>query len=432
MKKSLLTVLLFVFAGLMWIKTITGTESDTEKYIEYLKETAVQNEESGLYKPNVEIYEELIKYENDIKWYKKLKEIYEYLKKPEDYEDMCRLILKNFPDDEENTMEVLHMYDEEQRATAIMDMYQEILSDELREKDEVKDIYLKYACQYYFETSFFEGYKKEWNGYMLIEEEEGYGYVYSDGTYAFDKNFDEADIFIEDYAAVKNNGEWYFIDKDGDKYINCRQDYERVYSYSEGYAVVVRDGKYGYIDMDGNEYGIKYDYATAMYNGVAAVREGKDWYIINSNFEKINEKSYEDVIVNSADICSRMGKLFVKTDGVYYLIDLEGNRVSDNTFENAKLFAGDGMAAVKNNGKWGFINGEGKVVIDYQYEDADSFSSGFAPVKTDGYYEYIYLDGTVRTDLQMTYAAQLNSEGYAVVTLDKGQRVISFKICHLE
>lgn len=430
MKKSYVAILLVVFTGLMWIKTITAPGDNTKEYIKELTARAEQNEANGLYKPNIDIYIELISYEDNIAWYKKLKEAYKNLERMDDYDDVCEAIFEKYPDDEENTLELIRRYDAEERSKAIIELYNQRLSDKWKDNEEIKSIYLKYACKHQFVTSNFDGWKKSWNVYMLIKEDK-YRYAYADGSWAFSNAFDEADLFIDDYAAVKNDGEWFFIDKEGDKYLKCQNTYDEVHSYSEGLAVVAKAGKYGYIDLDGKEYNIKYDYATAMYNGVAAVKEGNKWYIINSSLEKIDDNTYDDVIINDMGICSRKSVLFVKQGGGYKMVDTEGKTLSDVVYEDAKPFTDDGIAAVKKDGKWGFVDFEGNPVIDYQYEDADSFSCGFAPVKTEGSYEYIYLDGTVRTDLKLQSATQLNSNGYGVVSTENGYKVITFKICHV-
>ena len=408
-----------------------NSEDDTTAYISRLKKTAEENESVGLYKPNESIYYELINYEKDIKWYKKLKEVYGKLDRENDYWEMCKIIFEHFPEDEENTLELMRRYDGNNSSSTIIELYNETLSDEWKEHKEIREIYLNHACKHEYKTSTFQGWEKSWDEYMLVKEQDKYRFVYASGSYAFKNSFDEADLFIDDYAAVKNNGEWYFIDKDGDKYINCKGTYDKVYSFSEGYAVVVKDGKYGYIDMEGNEYHIEYDYASKLYNNVAAVKKGDKWFLINQNLELINDNYYEDVIVNSVDICSRRAFLFAKKDGKYMLLDSSGNAITEPIFDNAKLFGLDDNAAVEIDEKWGFVDTNGEIIIDCQYEDADSFSYGFAPVKIGGVYEYIYAEGGIMTKLELQNAMQLRGDGYGVISNEKGYRVITFKMCHI-
>ena len=50
-------------------------------------------------------------------------------------------------------------------------------------------------------------------------------------------------------------------------------------------------------------------------------------------------------------------------------------------YEDADLFS-DGLAPVKKNGKWGYINTDNKVVIPFQYDIAGVFQEGYAIVGT--------------------------------------------------
>lgn len=434
MKKGFITAILIIFTAMMWLAVLTKEKDNTEEYVKSLKAQTKENEEAGLYKQNISIYRELLQYEDEEQWYVKLKEAYRALERTADFMDICDEILEKYPDNVENAKDLFKMYDEAGRGDTVISLYRNSIGKTCRNDESIKEIYEKYIYQYEYTVSGFTGAENVWDNYMLIKGEDGkYRYTYGSGTYMFEKGFDEAFLFIDDYAAVKNDGEWYFIDKEGDRYFNVpNQDYEQLQSYSEGYAVAVRNGKYGYIDYAGKEYGMEYDYATAMYNGVAAVKEGDNWYIIDSSFKKISDTAYEDIIINSVNICSRRSIIMAKRDGVYHMLDTSGNKVTEEAFEDAKMFAQDGIAAVKNNGKWGFVDMEGKLKIDYQYEDADSFSKGFAPVKIDGVYEYIYADGTIKTDLKLDEAYQLNTNGYGLVVSGDEQSVITFALCQVE
>ncbi len=76
-----------------------------------------------------------------------------------------------------------------------------------------------------------------------------------------------------------------------------------------------------------------------------------------------------------------MTEYLPKAAGKYYLLDENGKKVTDDTFEDARPFNGEGYAAVRIDGKWGFIDKDGKVVIKPEYVEARSFSNGFAAVR---------------------------------------------------
>ena len=64
------------------------------------------------------------------------------------------------------------------------------------------------------------------------------------------------------------------------------------------------------------------------------------------------------------------------------MINQKGEAVGDETFEDAVPFSSSQPTAVKKNGKWGFVDMDGAWVIEPQYENAEGFSDGLAPVQT--------------------------------------------------
>ena len=247
MKKGFITAILIIFTAMMWLAVLTKEKDNTEEYIKDLKARTEENEAAGLYKQNISIYMELMQYEDEEQWYVKLKEAYRALGRTADFMDICDEILEKYPDNVDNAKDLFEMYDQVGRGETIINLYKNDIGKTCRNDENIKAIYEKYIYQYEYSVRGFTGAENVWDNYMLIKGEDGkYRYTYGSGTYMFEKGFDEAFLFIDDYAAVKNDGEWYFIDKEGDKYFNVpNQDYEQLQSYSEGYAVAVRHGKDG-------------------------------------------------------------------------------------------------------------------------------------------------------------------------------------------
>ena len=64
-------------------------------------------------------------------------------------------------------------------------------------------------------------------------------------------NFDEVCSFHDGFAAVKKNGKWSYIGRDG-KLIAPLM-YDKAEAFSEGYARVKRYGRWGFLRPDGKE-----------------------------------------------------------------------------------------------------------------------------------------------------------------------------------
>lgn len=76
-----------------------------------------------------------------------------------------------------------------------------------------------------------------------------YGFINEDG-HGIALGYECASNFNEGRAAVKKNGLWGFIDKDGNEVVEFAYDEAR--DFYDGMAAVCMEGKWGYIDIDGN------------------------------------------------------------------------------------------------------------------------------------------------------------------------------------
>ena len=107
-------------------------------------------------------------------------------------------------------------------------------------------------------------------------------------------------------------------------------------------------------------------------------------------------------------------------------MDESGEYVIEAQYKDAHNFH-EGFAPVceEVDGKdtWGYIDKSGEIVIDYQYEWAGPFSEeGYALVEVDGKYGYINKDGSWFLKPQFDDANSF-SNGYAVVQLTDGQTI---------
>jgi hypothetical protein len=90
------------------------------------------------------------------------------------------------------------------------------------------------------------------------------------GAIIIQARFDDLNEFFEDWAVVKLNGKYGFIDKDGKEVIPLKYEYAR--NFSEGLATVELNGKWGYIDKTGTEViPVKYENAFNFNKGTGIV-----------------------------------------------------------------------------------------------------------------------------------------------------------------
>ena len=145
------------------------------------------------------------------------------------------------------------------------------------------------------------------------------------------------------------------------------------------------------------------------------MKEGNDWYVIRSDFSKVNDKAYDEVLLDERGVCCSKGVYFAKSGGEYQMFSKEGSLISDRKFEDARLFASLEPAAVKMGGKWGFIKTDGEFAIEPEYDDAKSFACGLAPVLVEDKWGYINLDKEFIVPAVLYEAQSFSEKGSAFV-----------------
>ena len=300
--------------------------------------------------------------------------------------------------------------------------YKSFLScaDEAREAglatEQVRDWYLEvYYTIRYLATGFEEA--QSFLGSVARVKKNGfYGYLTSYGDYLIAPLFLDASPFMNSTAAVKDKTEWYMINDEGYKVARTTTPVDGLSFPSGGKILLQSDGKYGYTGFSlvvPDE--LPYDFATNFKNGVAAVCRNGKWALINSDEQFITEFVFDDVVVDEYGACINNGVVFAKESGKYYLYSAEGNRISDQGFDEAYPFCTGEPAAVRLGSKWKFIDASGSSALDKEFDEAKSFSMGLAPVREGATWGYINTKGEYRVERQFQDAKPFTENGVAVV-----------------
>lgn len=89
------------------------------------------------------------------------------------------------------------------------------------------------------------------NDRLFVGDGTGYIMIDSSGKQIGNEKYENARCFADStYAAVENDGKWFFIDKDAKRLSD--KTYEDARSYSNGLAAVKISGKWGFVDTDEN------------------------------------------------------------------------------------------------------------------------------------------------------------------------------------
>ncbi|WP_248925916.1 WG repeat-containing protein [Paenibacillus hamazuiensis] len=190
--------------------------------------------------------------------------------------------------------------------------------------------------------------------------------------------------FKEGLAAVRKDGKWGFIDRQGNFVIAPK--YEIVFPFSEGLARFAINNKVGFINRSGEEViEPKYTSASEFLNGMAHV-EGDERGFINTKGELVID--FEQLGLSVAGgFFGEYAPVFKNGKAGY--INKQGEFAIPPIYYGAGNFR-EGLAAVTFDGKsYGYIDKSAQMVITPQYDFAAPFRNGQALVKVNGKWGFI-------------------------------------------
>ena len=213
-------------------------------------------------------------------------------------------------------------------------------------------------------------------------------------------------------AVTTAEDEIYFVDASGNRTMNYKGEeaaQELGLFTANRYWAKIGD-VYAYYNEKGEKLSDNYQRAVNFNGDFAMVQQNDRWTLVNSKFEQIGDKEYANIIIDDNGYAIRKGLLFANYEGKgYQLTNTDGETVSEEYYEDARLMIDGTYAAVQKDGKWGFIDAEGKVVIEPQYDDARSFSNGYAAVQKDGKWGFINSDNEMVIEPEFEDARGFNS-----------------------
>ncbi len=223
-------------------------------------------------------------------------------------------------------------------------------------------------------------------GLAVVKDKQSYGYIDTTGRVVIPLEFSKASSFSQNRAAVRKDGACGYIDLSGNavvayQFTKC-MDYEdgravvyqgirkaglvdlsgnmvlepsvnRLLKFSEGRGLV-RDRQYRfyYITESAKMYDGFYEKASAFKNGVALVKEGGKWGIINQRGLTIIAPKYDKI----EDFKNGYAK--VRIHGFNGLSNLKGELIVQPNYEYIS-YAGNGVFRVEQGDEVGYFNSDG-------------------------------------------------------------------------
>lgn len=192
--------------------------------------------------------------------------------------------------------------------------------------------------------------------------------------------FEEAGLFYNGLAIVKDNGLYGVINPRGQFIVECK--YSKIYPFSEGFAAVLsKENKIGFIDSYGEEIvPCKYDFDKydkyRFSEGRAAVCSGDRYGYIDVTGKVVIDLKYS----SARDFHDGFAVVSRPDEGVAF-IDPQGNIIADMKAYSYFEQYSEGLIGATKGKKQGFLDKTGKEVIPFDFTSVTVFSEGLAFVK---------------------------------------------------
>ena len=260
------------------------------------------------------------------------------------------------------------------------------------------------------------------NNYFVVLDEDHWEYLDGEGSQVITTNLsfagpvgDDNIRFISDSVSGRN----YLVDDETIIHGFFNEIPEDAGVYSEGYIAIKRDGKYSYYDSLGDIQfsGQTFEFAGTFNNGTAAVKQDGSWFIIDTDGNKVSDEDYDEILLNTDFTYNKKNIQILKYKNAAQYSVLYKDKVVGE-FDDVGVVTNDRLIAVCKDSKWGYINTKGEIVIDYQFTEARSFSNGLAAVFNGKKWGYINTDGELAIDYQFFDAGYFSREGCCLVITD--------------
>lgn len=412
--KHLIAIAMSGMLVILCVLLVTESKNVTNEYETYIKQ-AKEEEEKGLYLNAINYYQSALDvYDKDIKIKYQIVKDYKNMGNTNGWLEAVLSFINNYPKEAKKEFlieaykEVLDYYYTQQDYNGLVPMLLELRNstlskndEELDKKiekyyDEVASVYTVTKCGADSLSDFYNGYAK-----MSKNNSKDWYLAAPDGNLYTDKAYEE--IYIIDnilgYFLVKEDGIYKVYTSGGYLKEIDQGGITDVRYYNSSYIAGKKDNKFSMYNIDFTDAGFGgWEDFYLIAPGIACVtEEGRQKVLVGSKILETNEEKWNRVIYPERGIKENGNQVFIGSDGDYNLINIDTDNLEYTViakgFEDADAFCTTEPAAVKKDGKWGFVSALGEMVIEPVYEEAKSFSYGYAPVKISGKWTLIDING---------------------------------------
>jgi len=433
MNKAVVWVVVAALIVCAWFQVITRRPDDHAAALASLRTQIDDALALNLPKRTIPLYLQAISYApRDLQWRTGLADAYQALGDTMAYRDVLVQANADFPEDVPTGVRLLKYWVDGGQCQNAVHGY-EGFAPNVQADAQAKALFWQCAWKY---VSYSDG-RYTWigslsGGHFPMKLGSMYGYLGSKGGMVIPALYQAVRPYIDGWAAVQSENNWFYLDEDGDRILAFPGESPTdAYSFSEGYAPILLDGSWRYIDKNSREYGadLALQDARPFANKVAPVKRDGKWGLIDQEFAFVVNPVYDDIACAESGVCTASGRLVAQTGGAWRVYDLEGKQIGQDAYDAASSFQ-EGVSAVKKGAEWSSIDASGAVLATYTCDEARPLYQGVWPVRVGTEWKYVTTEGEDAGEGRWTDAANVSRGGTAVVSApaedDQSYRVIQF------
>lgn len=216
-----------------------------------------------------------------------------------------------------------------------------------------------------------------------------FAYLLPSGTIASSAVYDAIFPIVESVSRFKRDDLFGYASAQGKEIIPAA--FLDAYDFQNGLALVKtlvgRNALYGYIDKKGIfTIAPQYKNARSFSENLAAVSDGRSWFVIDKLGTVITTKSYDYI----GDFKNGLAR--VKRGNLWGYINKNGELIIPTVYKNADDFY-HGLAIVSQNNLFGYINTQGELIAPFVFTRAARFDGTFARVSQNHQHGFMNAEG---------------------------------------
>ncbi len=257
-------------------------------------------------------------------------------------------------------------------------------------------------------------------GLIAVKSDGKFGFVDKNGKVVIPPRYEEVMPFVRGISAVKRDGKWGFVDKRGKEIVSPTYEFAGycyfIISEDESYwciegsdydylklgylPVVKKAGKYS------TPFGGEYDFIVQIDSNLFLAKKGGGWGLIDKKNKEVLNFRYDKLFRLHKD-------LFVYSEkGKFGVISLRRGVIVQPKY-NVIFYAGEGMIGLVLNNNAGFADTSGKMIFQLKYDYGDPwFINGFALMYNKGKPYLLSRDGK---EVELKYSGSLINVGGGVL-----------------